>query len=96
MSAANSGVSLTGLGVGDQSAWGKAFLLEPRPQAPAPAKSTIGAVAERERLVGAIKLIADELRELAIGTDAVNAEILIALAVLIEDEALLDTEISID
>ena len=90
MAAANSGARLTGIGVGDQSAWGKAFLLEPRPQAPAPAKSTIGPVAERERLVGAIKLIADELRELAIGTDAVNAEILIALAVLIEDEALLD------
>jgi len=90
MAAANSGARLTGIGVGDQSAWGRAFLLEPRPQPLAPKKSAIGAVAERERLVGAIKLIADELRELAVGTDEVNAEILIALAVLIEDEALLE------
>ena len=91
MPAPEANSTLTGIGVGDQIAWGKAFLLEPKPQPVPTAKSSLGAAVERQRLIAAIKEVADELRTLATDTDVVNAEILIALAVLIEDQALIDS-----
>lgn len=80
----------SGIGVGDASAWGKAFVLAKRPTAPADAKSNLGAVQERARLLEAIAFVAESLRLSAGSADETTAEILFALLSLIEDPALIE------
>jgi len=80
----------TGIGVGDGSAWGKAFVLSARPKAPADAKSSLGKESEKQRLEEAIASVADGLRVSASSADETTAEIISALLSLVEDPALIE------
>lgn len=83
-------VLLIGIGVGDASAWGKAFVLGPKFVAPAEAKSSLSSEAELERLKDAIKHVVTNLRSTAESADQTTDEIVSALADMLDDPALLE------
>ncbi len=83
-------VLLTGIGVGDASAWGKAIVLGPKFKAPAEAKSAAGKDAESIRLTEAISHVVGNIRTTASTADQTTGEILSALADMLEDPALVE------
>ena len=82
--------SFTGIGVGDSSTWGIAYVLAPRPKAPAEAKSSLGAEVESKRLQEAISFVVEQMRETAAKADETTADILNALLAMLEDPALVE------
>ena len=82
--------TFSGIGVGDSSAWGKTFVLGPKPKAPLEAKSTISSEAEQKRLVKAIAEVSEYLADTASQADEMTAEILSALSALVQDPALIE------
>ncbi|MBU6144239.1 MAG: hypothetical protein KGQ56_02075, partial [Acidobacteria bacterium] len=81
---------LSGIGVGDASAWGKSFVLGPKFKVPAEAKSTISTDQELVRLKTAIAEVVDSLAKTAATTDQTTGEILNALVAMLEDPALIE------
>ena len=82
--------TFSGIGVGETSAWGKTFVLGPKPKAPQEAKSTISVEAELKRLEVAIAEVAEYMSNTAAAADVTTGEILHALAGLVEDPALIE------
>jgi len=82
--------SFKGIGVGDASAWGKTFVLGPKPKAPQEARSALGTAAELSRLEKAIAEVSEYLAKTAAQADATTAEILNALSGLVQDPALIE------
>jgi phosphotransferase system enzyme I (PtsI) len=80
----------SGIGVGESSAWGKTFVLAPRPKVPAEAKSSLGQELEKERLVQAIAFVSNDLSATSLKADKTTAEILDALLTLVGDPALIE------
>lgn len=80
----------SGIGVGDGSAWGKAFVLAARPKALSDAKSSLGKEAEKQRLIEAISFVSQSLRVSASSAEETTAEIIGALLSLVEDPALIE------
>lgn len=82
--------TFSGIGVGESSAWGKTFVLGPKPKAPEEAKSTLGTDAELKRLAKAITEVSEYMATTAASADETTAEILHALAGLVQDPALIE------
>ncbi len=80
----------TGIGVGDSSTWGIAYVLAPRPKAPVEAKSKLGADTESKRLQEAISFVVEQMSETASKADETTADILHALLAMLEDPALVE------
>lgn len=83
-------VLLMGIGVGDASAWGRAFVLGPKFVAPAEAKSNSTKESEQLRLNEAISSVVENLRHTAKTADETTGGILNALADMLEDPALVE------
>lgn len=81
---------LSGIGVGDASAWGKSFVLGPKFKAPAEAKSTSSTDQELVRLKTAIAEVVESLAKTAATADQTTGEILNALVAMLEDPALVE------
>ena len=82
--------TLSGIGVGETSAWGKAFVFSPRPKAPAESKSTLGVEVERARLIASISKVSTSLGVTAGQADETTSEIINALLSLVQDPALVE------
>ncbi len=81
---------ISGIGVGEATAWGKAFVLGPKFVAPAEAKSKLNSDKEQQRLVEAVSQVATDITETANQADETTKDILLALAAMLEDPALIE------
>lgn len=81
-------VNFEGIGVGNNSAWGKTVVIA-RPKFPASTKSALDPAEETKRLSEAIAVVALQLEATANSVDDQSAEILRALQLMVQDSALL-------
>ncbi len=81
---------ISGIGVGEATAWGRAFVLGPKFVAPAEAKSKLNSDKEQQRLVEAVSQVATDITETANQADETTKDILLALAAMLEDPALIE------
>ncbi len=77
-----------GIGVGNNSAWGKTVVIA-RPKFPASTKSALDPAEETKRLREAIAVVSLQLEATAYSVDDQSAEILRALQLMVQDSALL-------
>ena len=76
-----------GIGVGNNAAWGRAFVLS-KPKFTAESKSSLDPATELNRLKGALAVVSEQFELSAVESDSVSTEIIKALQSIVQDPAL--------